>query len=173
RIEYGDLYGADMVLGRWLRTQPAVIQINDLLFVHGGLDPELAVKQASLDYINTAVAASLDFSSGRLAFNDEVKYLFGSFGPFWYRGYHYAMEDRYDRATIGEIDRLVDFYGVNKMVVGHTEHERIEYLYGRRVLAVDVPVEELGGFQGLLWESGALYLVQPDGRREPLGEGDQ
>jgi len=168
RIKHEDLYGSDMALGRWLRVQPTVIKINDLLFVHGGLNPELVNKKAGLDFINETAANGLDISSGRLAFDDEVKYLFGSYGPFWYRGYHYAVEERYEQATVDEIDNILNFYGVKKVIVGHSEREQIMGLYENRVIAVDVPVEELGGFQGLLLNDSVFYLVQPDGVREPL-----
>ena len=168
RIKYEDLYGPDMALGRWLRVQPTVIKINDLLFVHGGLDPELVEKKAGFEYINKTVAEGLDISSGRLAFDDEIKYLFGSLGPFWYRGYHYAMEDRYEQATVDEIDNVLNFYAVKNIIVGHSEREHIMGLYENRVIAVDVPVEELSGFQGLLLIDSVFYLVQPDGVREPL-----
>ena len=168
RIKYEDLYGPDMALGRWLRAQPAVITINGLLFVHGGLNPDMVDRRSSLGHINATVADGLNMGSGRLAFEDEIKYMFGSLGPFWYRGYHYAVEDRYDRAETDEIDRLLNFYGVDKIVVGHSEHDRLEFLYDRRVVAVDVPVEDLGGFQGLFCDGTGLYRVQPDGSRERL-----
>jgi hypothetical protein len=33
---------------------------------------------------------------------------------------------------------------------------------------VDVPVENLGGFEGLLWDNGEAFRVTSTGRRVPL-----
>ena len=41
-------------------------------------------------------------------------------------------------------------------------------LFDGRVIAVDVPVEEIGGFEGLLWQDGQAYRVTVSGQRVPL-----
>jgi len=168
RIKHEDLYGPDSELGRWLRSLPTVIKINDILFVHAGIHPAILDYSFSPGDLNDAVRRGLDLRSSQLAFNDTVKFLFGSKGPLWYRGYHYEMEDRYPKATDSELDRILGFFDAQKMVVGHTEVDSVTVLYDDKVIAIDIPAEELGGFQGLLWEKGRFYRVNADGTRALL-----
>jgi len=42
RIEYTEAIGPDGVYGKWLRTLPIAVVIDDVLFVHGGIGPALA-----------------------------------------------------------------------------------------------------------------------------------
>jgi len=168
RIKHEDLYGPDMELGRWLRTLPTVIKINDIVFVHGGIHPSLLDYGFSPEDLNDAVRRGLDLRSSQTAFNDTVKYLFGSKGPLWYRGFHYEMENSYPKATDSELDRILSYFDAQKIVVGHSEVDSVSGLYHNKVVAIDIPAEELGSFQGLLWEEGRFYRVKVNGTRELL-----
>jgi len=159
KIKYEDLYGPDMELGRWLRSKNTVIKINDILFVHAGISPFLVNRGFSLAYINETVRKSIDLRSSRLAFNDVARFLFGNKGPFWYRGYHYEKEDSYPMVSHSEIDSILDYYKATAIVVGHSEVEQVSGLYGNRIMAIDVPAEELNTLQGLLWEQGRFYRI--------------
>ena len=165
RIPYEDLYGPDMAMGRWLRTLPVAIIITDVLFTHAGLAPDLVDQGYSMDSLNLIGHLSLDLSPARVAFNDEFKTFSGSAGPFWYRGYFEAKEGIYPQATGDDITRICDFYGVSTIVVGHSESDEITGYYDNRVLAIDVPVDELGGQQGLLIVGGAFYKISANGDR--------
>lgn len=163
RIRHEDLVGVDMELGRWLRTKPVAIKINEILFVHGGISPDLVKREITLADLNRTFLSSVDLSSSRLVFASESKFLFSSLGPFWYRGYHYEMENRYSQATVAEIDMILEFYDAKTIVVGHTEQDSLASLYENRIFGIDVPVAELNGFQALLWQDGAFYRVSSDG----------
>ncbi len=174
RISYSDLYGPDMELGRWLRSKHTAIKLNDILFIHGGLPPRLAERGVSLQELNELTRETIDSRSYALVFDEEVRnhYKETDEGPFWFRGYHYAKEDRYPQVTSEQLDSILDSYDVSAIVVGHTGVDRIESLYDGRVIGIDVPLEDLGSFQGLLWEDGQLFRVLGDGTRESLaGEG--
>jgi hypothetical protein len=167
RITYDDLYGPDMELGRWLRSKHTAIRLNGILFVHGGIGPAVVERGMRLEALNDAVRASLDLRSYALVFSDTAQLLLGSEGPFWYRGYHYALGS-YPRASPEDVETVLDFYDADAVVVGHTEIEQVLSLYDGRVIGVDVPVEDLGGFQALLWEGGSFSRVTPAGAIEPL-----
>jgi hypothetical protein len=171
RIYYDELHGPDMELGRWLRTRHTVVKVNDVLFVHGGMPPDLVERGMSLTQINDMARANLDLRSYEVAFRDSIKAFYGHTpsGPFWYRGYHRAQENRYPQATDEEIDATLAAYGASAIVVGHTEIDQIESLYGGRVYGIDVPLKRLGGFQGLLWEAGRFFRVEVDGSIASLG----
>lgn len=165
RLEYDDLFGPETELGRWLRAKPAVLRLGSALFVHGGIAPAYAGARIPTETINEQARRGLDYSSVALRFDDSTRQLYGSTGPFWYRGYLYGIEDRYPEATAAEIDQLLAFYEVDRIIVGHSEQDSIATRYDGRVVAIDVAVEELGGQQALLWEDGRFYRVDRDGRR--------
>jgi hypothetical protein len=168
RIRYPDLFGPDMELGRWLRSKPLVLRINDILFVHGGLDPEIVSRGLSIDSLNAAGRAGLDLSSAALAFSDLPRLLFGTTGPLWYRGYLYGLKGRYAATTDEEIDATLRRYGASAIVVGHTENTVLTRLHGGKVYAIDVSLEDLGTYQGLLWENGTFRRVTGAGMAEPF-----
>jgi hypothetical protein len=62
RIKHEDLYGPDMELGRWLRSKHTVIKINDIVFVHGGLIPDLVSDNVDMAHIGYR----LDFTTNGL-----------------------------------------------------------------------------------------------------------
>jgi len=41
-------------------------------------------------------------------------------------------------------------------------------LYGGKVFGIDVPLDILGSFQGLLWKGDRFFRVTGDGTIEPL-----
>jgi hypothetical protein len=168
RITHQDLYGPDMELGRWLRTKHTAVKINHIVFVHAGLSPPVMSRDLSLGEINETVRDNIDLRSSQLAFNQLVKFLFGGEGPFWYRGYHYEMEGRYPQATESAVDSILTHFGADILVVGHTEVDQARSLYDGRVFAIDVPAEELGGLQALLWENGRFYRVTGGGQLQPI-----
>lgn len=166
-MDCDDLFGPDMELGRWIRSRPAVLRLGDVLFVHGGIAPGSGVDDMSLSGINGLVWHGLESTSvGHLL--DGVDRVFGGTGPLWFRGYHYGMEGQYLQSTPEEVATLLDTFGVNRIVVGHTEHDSLEAICGGLVLAIDIPVEDMGGQQALLWEDGAFQRVNADGSRVPV-----
>jgi Calcineurin-like phosphoesterase len=166
-IRYPDLFGPDMELGRWLRSKPLILELNDIVFVHGGLAPELVARGLSIDTINTVGRVSLDLSSAEVAFSDLPRLLFGTTGPLWYRGYVQELNGRYAATTDEEVDRALRFYGASTIVVGHTENRELTRLHDGKVFAIDVSLEDLGAYQGLLWEHGAFSLVTGTGAVKP------
>ncbi len=167
-LDYDDLFGPDTELGRWLRTRPTAIIIDETLFVHAGIAPDSLAGNLPVQEMNELVWSGLDCSTVRLKFSPAVRTLYGSLGPFWYRGYHYGMEDRYPEATGEEVEALLDFYSVDRIVVGHSEVDSLTSLYDGQVLAIDVAVEDLGGQQALLWEERRLYVLNSDGTRQRI-----
>jgi hypothetical protein len=166
-IRYPDLFGPDMELGRWLRSKPVVLKLNDIVFVHGGLAPELVTRGLSLSKLNAIARASLGLSSAALTFSDEPRLLFGSTGPLWYRGYISELTNRYPATTDEQLDTVRKFYGASTIVVGHTEIGQVTRLHDGHVFAIDVSVEQLGTLQGLLWEKGVFSMVTGSGEVLP------
>jgi hypothetical protein len=56
-VEYREAFSARGRYGRWLRTKPAVLQLNDTVFLHAGINPDLAPRR--LEDINRQVLAEI------------------------------------------------------------------------------------------------------------------
>ncbi len=56
-LEYNDALGPDGVYGAWLRERPVAVVIGDVLFIHGGIGPDIA--GMSVEEINAKVAEEL------------------------------------------------------------------------------------------------------------------
>ena len=170
RIAYPDLFGPDTELGRWLRTRPAAVRLNGVLFVHGGLGPSALERGLKLADLNATAAKIIDMTSLALFFSDLPYYIQSGEGPFWYRGYFGPNGDNYPAITEAQLDSVLGFYGAKAVVVGHTEDTvaPIKRLFGGRVFGVDVKLEELGGFEGLLWKGGEFFRVGVDGTVAPF-----
>ena len=113
------------VLGRWLASRPALIRIEDALFVHGGVSPaQLNHSLQSIDdslatfageelfyrWADTSYVVPLD--SAALARRND--FFWDASSLFWYRGY--AQAD-----TLGAaLDSVLDHFDSRLMVVGHT-----------------------------------------------------
>lgn len=166
RITYEDLYGPGSELGRWLRTKHTLLKINEILFVHGGLHPDLATGGWTMERINETIRANLDTRSDTRAFDEEVNFLFRSKGPLWYRGFHYDLG--YPKATAEDVQSVLDHFNVRHIAVGHTEVERITALYDGGVLAIHTPRAVYDTFEGLLWQDGNLSVITITGSHRPL-----
>ncbi|MEM7218172.1 MAG: metallophosphoesterase [Pseudomonadota bacterium] len=123
--------------GAWLLGLPAVLQIGDTLFMHGGLTPATAA--LGVAGINARVTADLRaaIAAGHTTTADtRAAYpLLGGGGPLWYRGLtscHPLIEG--DR-----IDAVLKALNARRMVVGHTPtpSRAIEARHDGRVIAID------------------------------------
>lgn len=168
KISHKDLYGSDMELGRWLRAKPAVVKINNILFVHGGISPDIVARGMTLQTINEVIHVAIDLTSVRLAFDDLPRFLLGSKGVVWYRGYHYGLDDKYPMASSEEVASIISYFNADAIVVGHTETDSVASFYNGKVFAIDVPVEELGALEALLWENGRFFRIDYKGNKRPL-----
>jgi hypothetical protein len=167
-VDYDDLFGPAMELGRWLRSKNVAVRLNGVLFVHGGLGPEVVERDLGIPRINTQARAAIDLRSYDLAFADMPGFLLAGDGPVWYRRYHRGTPSD-PQLTPQELDAVLGHFGASAVVVGHTEIGQIQALYDGKVYGIDVPLATLGSFQGLLWERGTFYRVGGDGAREVIG----
>jgi len=162
---YPALFGEQTVLGRWLRAKPMLLQVNDMLFVHGGLNPDYAALKLSVAQTNEAFRNTLGQPRATIRATPLPAFLYGSSGPIWYRGYF-----RDPQIGSAALDALLAQYGVKRIVVGHTTLSGAFSHYGGRVLNTDTGI--LRGVSGelLFWDEGKLSRGLIDGRRESLTE---
>jgi hypothetical protein len=168
---YSKLFDGASVLGQWLRTRAAVLKINGLLCLHGGISPELVAHSFTLQEINVTVRSVMsDGSYVNDVARQRASFLFGETGPLWYRGY-FPSESGPAVATDADVDLALRRFGVERILIGHTQVPTITPLYGGKVIAVHVyPRHEAAGatvFEAL-FVNQTLLRARPDGTTEPL-----
>jgi len=166
-LNYPRFFAPDTELGKWLRSLNSVIKINDLLFVHGGLSPDLVERGFSLEQINNDIRNSLN-AENEMSHEELMETIYFPGNPLWYRGY--LMKTRsYSIISNEELDKVLSFYNANQIFFGHTEVESIRFLHDKRVGAINVPMgySEIEP-QVMLIENGKYYRCFLDGRREVI-----
>jgi hypothetical protein len=163
-IRYADLYSERSVLGRWLRTKPVIITINDLLFVHGGISMEMALKKLKIRQINKIFTNEIIGKSlPELYQIESLKFLNQGYGPIWYRGYFN------DTAFCeSKIDSILTFYGKKHMVVGHTPKPEITSLFHNKILGADAGIMNKQPGEILIYKYGSFYKCLSSGQRIKL-----
>jgi len=162
-----DLFSSESFLGRWMASKNSVERINGVLFVHGGLHPDVADLDLDLDAVNQRIRRSYyrpvdpDASDHLLIARDT--------GLCWYRGYFK------DDLKQDQIDGVHERFNATAVVVGHTLQKRVNRQYEGKVVAIDVahPNDDHklwpeGHSEGLLIEDGVFYRVLEGGAREAL-----
>lgn len=175
-----ELYGPTTVLGQWMRSRPAVVRIDSVLFLHGGIGPTFAAKAAAHGLDLVAINAIVDttlYHPDRRKSDSIASVVLGPDGPLWYRGY-LGMDARTGEAAPATspdtIAQILARYGAAVAIVGHTDVDRIAWHDDGRVIGLDVTFHpkdtdhSIEHIAGLLIEQGHFYRVDLHGRRTPL-----
>jgi hypothetical protein len=165
-IELRQAFGPQGEYGRWIRERPTVARINGVLFLHGGISPEIA--PLGCEGINAAVSKEL----AALPPPEQAATLMSASetGPLWYRGL--ALQKEEEIAPI--LPTILDQMKARAIVIGHSTvlpGQIVARLDGR-VILIDTGM--VGGefYKGgvpsaLEWSGNALTAIYLD-RREPL-----
>ena len=167
-VEMQVAFEADGDYGRWVRQRPAMVRINNVLFVHGGISPKIAPLGCA--GVNAGVRREL----GDLPALDDPTtaetLIAGSDGPLWYRG---LAEDA-STMTEGQVAELLRAFGATFVVVGHTVSPTLvpRSRFGNRVVQVDTGMLGAPNYPG--GRPTALEILDGqvtaivNGRRVPL-----
>jgi hypothetical protein len=163
-LEYRDLYSMQTVLGRWLRSQPVMVSLNNCLFVHGGISAGLLHKNLSTDQIN-ALFSHLTLGEPIMdekEFND-LMFLTEADGPLWYRGF-------FTDADFSELkaDSILSFYGSDHIIVGHTSDNEMKSLFNNKILCIDAGLGSDKPGAVLIWKNNRFFKGTVDGKRTPF-----
>ncbi|HPV56486.1 MAG TPA: hypothetical protein PKW61_05110, partial [Tenuifilaceae bacterium] len=165
-IDYRNLFTNNTILGNFIRSFKVAVQIDSVLFVHAGISSQLVDKRITIEELNRTFNQVLNQNNydvlterNLLVYSEAIS----DRGPFWYRGY-VTESNIIPRATQNEIEKVVSFYGVNAMVVGHTEVLSIDKFYNGRLFPINVPFDRAGIFkQGLKIEQGKFFICNSKG----------
>jgi len=167
-LEYSQLFQSDMELGRWLRSKPVMVKAGNILFVHGGISPEILQYQLEMEDINSLVYRHLMWASEEIS--DTTGFLLGYLGPLWYRG---LIDDNrfFKKVKKTELEKILGHFGVEKIIVGHTNVPQISSFYDGSVIAIDIPFYRTGDkniMQGLIISGGELQIINYSGKKKPI-----
>ena len=163
---YPQLYGADSVIGQWLRTRPVLLRIGDTLFLHGGISPEAVELALHPARTNAAYQASLGLPKAEVKADPATAPLYdGKTSPIWYRGY---FDGRLDARGVQDV---LDTLQLKRIVVGHTSMPHVSTFHGDRVIAIDSSIKNGENGELLFIADGRLSRGLLDGSRVPLVQG--
>jgi hypothetical protein len=153
-------------LGRWLRSKPVLLQVGDLLVMHGGISPELLALRPTLAEIDALAGAAFASAPGDGMDPRARAVLWDRTGVLWYRGLAMALEGM-PRADGAHVDAVLQHFGVRRLAIGHTLARAVGTDYDGRVLRIDV--HHAGGTtEAVLVEGADAWRVDARGGRHPL-----
>lgn len=164
-IEMRQAFGPQGEYGAWLRQHPAMVVINGVGFVHGGIDLENAALGCS--GINAGVQQDVgivDPTPEQILAMLSVK----ETGPLWYRGLVQGSE-------VPDVTAILKTLGARALVVGHTPvtGSPIAPRFENRVFPIDTGMlggtSYPGGVASALEIRGNAVTAIYESRREPLG----
>lgn len=135
-------YASDTVLGAWLRAQPVALKLGRILFVHAGVSPKIADAGLSVDELNDAMRGYWQTPAGTATRSSALDAVIGNSGVTHYRGYFRERKGFYSAATATDVDRGLQHFGVDQVVVAHTLVDQVKLLHDGHVYAVDVNDDE-------------------------------
>ena len=164
-----EAYSAAGEYGQWIRRNNAVIRIGDIIFVHGGITPEIA--GLGLAEINRRVRADFGKEDWFESFSmtDE--------GPLMTRRYSDAIPAARAADIRDELRAVLAALGARTMVMAHTfTYGLIEPRFDGAVILIDTGMLEyyVGGHQAaLVVEDGRFYGRYARGKVElPMSSSD-
>jgi hypothetical protein len=166
-VERARAFKASGEYGRWLRGLPVVARVNDVVFVHGGLTPEVAALGCRT--INDTVHREITTDYDKTRQDPQAALATGANGPLWYRGL--ASEDE---ATLApKLEQVLQAMDARAIVVGHTVTKtgQIQERLGGRIVMIDVgmsPVYDGGHLAALEVRPHAQMTALYPGVQETL-----
>ena len=139
-LKYHELYGKETILGRWLRSKPTIIKINNTVFTHGGVSKKF-IKDRGVDFdqINDLMRNNIDFSPKKMKSRDYYKLYNSEESLVWYRDYFKEYGDDLSEKDISEILKNLNS---KHIVVGHCPYDEIIPLYNNRIFGVDSSIQK-------------------------------
>jgi calcineurin-like phosphoesterase family protein len=136
--------------GKWLVEHNAVIKIDDIVFVHGGISEKFSTWK--LEEINNRLCQELK-SFIRENPIEDLQVVYDRNGPLWYRDL--ALPQIKEEDIKPEVDRILQNLGARYMVVAHTP----------RLIKTKA---DMTRFDGRIWviDTGISYVYRSGGGRQ-------
>jgi Calcineurin-like phosphoesterase len=156
RQAWSPAWNPEAEIGLWVMGNKVAIQINDTLFVHGGVSGKYC--QNSLKSMTDKVVGGLKaFDPANSGILDD------EYGPLWYRGLSGVAPE----APVESVQAVLDFNKAARIVVGHTPTGGIIWpRYDGRVIQIDTGISAAYGGRVAYLEitTEGLYAGYPSGK---------
>ena len=130
-VEHQIAWSTDGYIGKWVLTHPAIIRIDDTLYMHGGLGPEFV--PFDYDVMNRAVITALNHQPEAKDGPHDI--LWNDQGPLWYRGLAWNKE----ATEAANVAAILARYKVKHVVIGHTKaYREVNTRFNGAVILTDV-----------------------------------
>jgi len=128
-VEHRQAWSLNGPYGKYVEGNQVAVQINDTIFVHGGISAKYCA--LSLETMTDDVHSALkNYDRSVQTIVDDP------LGPLWYRGL--ALEKESDDVFSQTLDNILERYGAKRIVVGHTPTGGVVWpRFDRRVIAND------------------------------------
>jgi hypothetical protein len=167
-IEMIDAFKPQANHGAYLRTLNTAVRINGVVFVHGGLNPEVA--KMSCAQINDGVRREIGRDYAKTLKAPEKTLSAGEFGPLWYRGLAIEPDE-----FAPQVDAILAAQKARAIVVGHSISQgKIASRFGQRVFLIDTGMQRgyvPGGQPAALEIKGPTFTAIYMDRRAVLAGG--
>lgn len=161
---YHEQFSPQSFFGQWIRQNPVMVKVNKTGFVHAGISPEVIERALTPARINQLFSDSIYTQEKDTYRKSELlNFLVRTNGPAWYRGY---FKD--DDLTNKDIEKMLQWWGVDRIVVGHTSQKNILSLFGGRVIAIDSSVKYGDRGEVLIYDEGNFFRGFINGKRKRL-----
>lgn len=161
---YHLLFAQGSILGDWIAQHQVVVSINQHLFVHAGISPEVLALGLSLDELNTLYQKRiLRQPEADINADPTLALLYGNLGPLWYRGYFGE-----EAIAQNKLNRQLKRLDQQKIIVGHTSQDDIHPRYNGKLIVIDCSIKLGQRGQVLLIENGQPVIIDQDGEYLPI-----
>lgn len=165
-----NLYDSKSLLGKWLSSKNAIESINGNLFAHGGLHPDVANMDMSLEEINDFLRMNYYKAPYPKPDKSETELLLSSkTGICWYRGYF--KED----LTQEDVNRPLQKFNAKAIIVGHTLQSKVKSYFNGKIIGIDVQHSNdyhknwpNKNSEGLLIQGDNYFRVFDDGEKQKI-----
>jgi hypothetical protein len=142
-VEHRQAWSLNGEYGKWVKDNQVAIQVNDTIFLHGGISEKYC--KFSLRSLTEQVIEAMQVNDPTMvnAMNDPL-------GPVWYRGL--AETDETDEVYSQTLDNILKRYGARRIVIGHTPTGGVVWpRFDQRVVANDTGIAtHYGAHKGVL-----------------------
>jgi hypothetical protein len=166
RFAWDPQWDAKGALYLWTMSTRVAVQLNDLVFVHGGISSRYCGN--SLQSMTAMAHAALQRRDP-----DAAGILRDEAGPLWYRG----LAGVAPAARLETVDAILERHGARHLVIGHTPTDGVVWpRLGGRVIQIDTGMGAAYG-KHIGWleaTSEGLFAGYRDGRlRLPIDDGER
>ncbi|WBX74814.1 metallophosphoesterase [Tenacibaculum pacificus] len=135
-LNYNQLYSNKTVIGKWLRSKPTILKINNNTFAHGGIS-KYFINNTDFDIenINNIMRASIDKTTEEMKTTNFYNTYYGNKSLIWYRGY---FNDNLKNTDVSDILKDINS---KHIIVGHCSNETVVELFNHKVFGVDSSIK--------------------------------